>query len=195
MGIPEHEKVEKLLRAIRDGDEAAVDQLFAVVYDELRYIADRKLLHEKRHEVMNVTSLVHEAYLKLARDEVHYWENRRHFFAAAAEAMRRILVDKARRQRRTKRRGGESLESLGGDVIDRKTRLSPDELLDLNDALGKLEKLDRRKAQVVKFRFFLGLSIEETAEHLGIAIRTINADWDLSKAWLKREMTKGDTPR
>jgi RNA polymerase sigma factor (TIGR02999 family) len=185
--------VTRVLSAMEQGDPHAAEQLLPLVYDELRKLAAQKLLHEKPGQTLQATALVHEAYLRLVDvEKVQNWDNRGHFFAAAAEAMRRILVDTAR-QRRSQRRGGaakrQSLDSLeaAGPAPD-------DTLLAVDEALERLQKLDPSRAELVKLRYFGGLTIPEAAQALGISIPTANRYWAYARAWLHEELASGDGP-
>jgi RNA polymerase sigma factor (TIGR02999 family) len=177
-----------ILAKIESGDRLATEQLLPLVYEELRQLAAAKLAHERPGMTLQATALVHEAYVRLVDQSVpQQWENQRHFFAAAAEAMRRILVDSARRKLRRKRGGDRSCVDLNdvADVVD-----SPgDDLLDLHDALAKLEKVDATSADLVKLRYFAGLSIPEIAELVRMSPRTVDRRWAFARAWLHREMT------
>ena len=177
-----------VLAKIESGDPAAAEKLLPLVYDELRQLAAAKLAHERPGHTLQATALVHEAYLRLvAVEKAQSWDSRRHFFAAAAEAMRRILVDSARRKRRRKRDGDRHRVDLTdvADVVD-----SPgDDLLDLHEALTKLEHEDPTSANLVKLKYFAGLSIPEIAELVKMSPRTIDRRWAFARAWLHREMT------
>jgi RNA polymerase sigma factor (TIGR02999 family) len=180
-------EVTGILSAIEQGEQHAAEQLLPLVYDELRKLAAQKLAQEKPGQTLQATALVHEAYLRLVDvDKAEHWESRGHFFAAAAEAMRRILIDKARR-RRSRRHGGEAkhrtLEGLEAAVP-----ASDDELLAVNEALERLEKLDPRKAELVKLRYFGGLTIPEAAQALGVSVTTANRYWAYARAWLHEEL-------
>lgn len=188
--------VTQLLQSIASGDRLAANELLPLVYNELRQLAGRRLASEPPGQTLQPTALVHEAYLRLVRSpqgaeaasagEIDRWEGRGHFFAAAAEAMRRILVERARAKLRIKR-GGEldrvpfDEQAVAGPEVDER-------LIDLDAALDKLERKDSRKAQLVKLRYFTGLTITQAAEALGIAESTANRDWEFAKAWLLREM-------
>jgi RNA polymerase sigma factor (TIGR02999 family) len=180
-------EVTRILSAIEEGDPTAAEQLLPLVYDELRALAAVKMAHESPGETLQATALVHEAYLRLVdRDQAQHWNSRGHFFAAAAEAMRRILVDRARHKRSLKAGGNLRRQELpdlaapaGEDRVD---------LLALDEALEKLERHDPRPAQVVKLRFFAGLTIDDAAQTLGIATSTADSDWAYARSWLRLEM-------
>ena len=177
-----------ILQAIDAGDAKAADQLLGLVYDELRHLAARKLAKEAPGQTLQPTALVHEAWLKLVGADNRKFENRGHFFAAAAEAMRRILIDRARR-RLTQRHGG------GYERVDlEESRLvAPDtdeQLLVIDEALEKLVKDYPQQAQVVKLRYFAGMTNEETAQLLGLSVSTIKNYWAFSRAWLFDEIRK-----
>jgi RNA polymerase sigma factor (TIGR02999 family) len=175
--------------SMMDGrDPRAVEQLLALVYDELRKLAAHRLAREKPGQTLQATALVHEAYLKLVgTDRDKPWDGRGHFFAAAAEAMRRILIDRARERARQKR-GGSGGNGAHRQRIDLKALVSydaaPDELIDLDDALTGLMSVDARAASLVKLRLFAGLSIDEAAAALGIVRRTAQRDWVFARTWL-----------
>jgi RNA polymerase sigma factor (TIGR02999 family) len=176
-----------ILSSIEQGHAHAAEALLPLVYDELRKLAAQKLAQEKPEQTLEATALVHEAYIRLVDGEkVQHWDSRGHFFAAAAEAMRRILVDHAR-QRRSQRRGGaakrRSLESLEAAVP-----APDDELLAVDEALERLHQLDPPKAELVKLRYFAGLTIPEAAQALGISVPTANRYWAYARAWLHEEL-------
>src|SRR5262249_18018559 len=163
--------VTRILSAIEQGDSHAAEQLLPLVYDELRKLAAQKLAQEKPGQTLQATALVHDAYLRLVgREDAERWDNRGHFFAAAAEAMRRILVENARRKGTDKRGGGLVRHELDG--LELATPELGEELLALDEALGRLEEKDPVKAQLVKLRHFAGLTIDEAAPALGISIAT-----------------------
>lgn len=176
--------------AWRGGEDAAFEKLLSRVYADLRRMAGAQLAHERSGHTLQPTALVHEVYLRLAREKKISWKNRAHFFGACAGMMRRILVDHARRRQARKRSGistvalGEFTEGLRGvsDAVD---------LIALDRALECLESLSPRQCRVVEMRFFAGLSIEETAESLGVASRTVKLDWTKARAWLHHELTRG----
>jgi RNA polymerase sigma factor (TIGR02999 family) len=176
-------EVRRILSAIEQGDPKAAAQLLPLVYDELRRLAAQRLAQEKPGQTLQPTALVHEAYLRLVDGtQVQVWNSRGHFFAAAAEAMRRILVDTARRKRRPKHGGGRRrlpLEPLDLPADDR-----ADDLIALNDALDELARREPAKAELVKLRYFAGLSLEEAASCLGISPVTAKRYWAVARAWL-----------
>jgi RNA polymerase sigma factor (TIGR02999 family) len=179
--------VTRILTMIHQGDPSAADRLLPIVYDELRQLATQRLSHEKPGQTLQGTALVHEAYLRLVDRDAREaaWDNRRHFFAAAAEAMRRILVDAARRKKSV--RAGGDMQKVGLTIAQPAGRSTVD-LIELNDALDLLAKQDRRKAELVKLRYFAGLTIEQAAETLGVSVGTANNDWAYAKTWLRRQM-------
>jgi len=179
--------VTRILCAIERGDGRAAEQLLPLVYDELRKLAAVKLAREKPGQTLQATALVHEAYIRLVDQTTpQRWENSRHFFAAAAEAMRRILVDNARRKLALKRGGGQSGVTL--DQIAPAINPPGDDLLALDEALAVLEAKDRIKAEVVKLRFFAGLTMAETAATLGISASTADNYWTYARAWLRVQL-------
>jgi RNA polymerase sigma factor (TIGR02999 family) len=179
--------VTRILSQIETGGPSVVQQLLPLVYDELRKLAAAKLAQEKPGQTIQATALVHEAYLRLVDGvEEQSWDSRGHFFAAAAEAMRRILVENARRKLSLKRGGGLMRHAL--DDIQLAAPELGEELLALDRALERLEARDSVKAQVVKLRHFAGLSIEQTAQALGVSVTTANRYWAYARAWLHREI-------
>jgi RNA polymerase sigma factor (TIGR02999 family) len=182
------DSVTQLLAAAATGDEAANARFLAVVYRELRQLAAAKMAREQPGQTLQPTALVHEAWLKLVdRDGHAHFENRLHFFGAAAEAMRRILVDRARRRRAARHGAGHRPVDL--DDLDIAAPAKDDEIVAVHEALDRLATHDSRKAALVKLRYFSGLSIDETAELLGISAPTAKRDWLYARAWLFREMT------
>ncbi len=175
-----------LLAAAREGERAAVDAVFAAVYAELRRIAHGQLRRTPHGATLRTTAIVHEAYLKLVRHESVRWEDRGHFFAVAALAMRQILVSYARRFLAEKRGAGAQRVTLEDVEIPVEERAA--ELLALDEALARLAERDPRLAQVVELRFFAGLSVEETAQALGIGERTVKRDWQFARTYLHREL-------
>jgi RNA polymerase sigma factor (TIGR02999 family) len=180
--------VTQLLNSIRAGEPAATDELLPIVYEELRQIAARRLARESAQQTLQPTALVHEAYLRLVGTGSQDWENRAHFFAAAAEAMRRILIDTARSKQRLKRgAGGERFELSEHDRI---VLPLADDLLDLNEALARLEKAHPVKANVVKLKFFAGMTTAEIATVLSLSVATVERHWAFARAWLHNDLQK-----
>ena len=180
-------EVTRILSAIEQGEAHAADQLLPLVYDELRRLAARKLAQEKPGHTLQPTALVHEAYLRLVdTDEAHQWDSRRHFFAAAAEAMRRILIESARRKK-SLRQGGEQVR-VELDEAHASSDRPGEDVLAVNEALEQLAQIDAQAAELVKLRFFAGLSIEEAAAGLGIPARTAYRTWSFARAWLYRRL-------
>ena len=183
--------VTRILNAIEQGDTTATDELLPLVYEELRVLASQKLVQERPGHTLQPTALVHEAYLRLLGPEQAKWanwQNRGHFFAAAAEAMRRILIDNARRKQRQKRGGAHRRVEL--DEIDVGEQRRSDELLALDEALTRLAEQDPAAAELVKLRYFSGLTLEEIAQIQGKSRRTIATHWTYARAWLHREIIK-----
>jgi RNA polymerase sigma factor (TIGR02999 family) len=186
---PPMNDVTRILLAIERGDPTAAEQLLALVYDELRKLAAQKLAREKPGQTLQPTALVNEVYLRLVGGRGNLrWNDRGHFFAAAAEAMRSILVGNARRKRRAKHGGGRHRLPLNDDV----PAPAEDDLLALDELLTQLAVDDREAAEVVKLRYFAGLSVEEAAESLGIARATAYRHWAFARAWLLQEMDGGE---
>jgi RNA polymerase sigma factor (TIGR02999 family) len=183
--------VTRILNAMERGDAKATDELLPLVYEELRLLAAQKLAHEKPGQTLQATALVHEAYLRLVGDEPRSWENRGHFFAAAAEAMRRILIENARRKNRLKRGGDRHQVDLNDAAMPLETGIPMEDLLSLDEALKRLEEWDRTKAELVKLRFFGGLTCEQAAKALGISNSAAEEHWAYARAWLRLEMMDG----
>lgn len=195
--------VTRILTQIESGDPSAAEQLLPLVYDELRKLAAARLAQEKPGQSLQATALVHEAYLRLVAspgrdtssashgresgEAEQHWNSRGHFFGAAAEAMRRILVDQARRKREVKH-GGE-LQRVAIDGLEPIAAGPSDDLLALDESLGRLEALDPLAASVVKLRYFGGLSMPEAAESLGIPLRTAERNWTYARTWLHRDLS------
>jgi len=171
-----------LLNAIEAGDPKAADQLLPLVYEELRRLAAAKMAQEKPGQTLQATALVHEAWLRLAGGGRQSWDSRRHYFAAAAESMRRILVEKARRRLRIRHGGG--LERVDLDDVEIPAGVREEQLVAMDEALVRLEREDPNRAEVVKLRYFVGLTNRETAEAMGISEATVERHWSFAKAWL-----------
>ena len=180
------EPVTVLLQQWRDGDQAALDALTPIVYDELRRLAASYLRRERDGHTLQPTALLHEAYVKLANQQDKDWKNRAHFFGVAAHLMRQILVDHARGRNREKRGAGMAKVQLN-EALDA-SQERPEILVQLDDALNELAKFDERKAKVVEMRFFAGMSVEETAEALSISVATVGREQRMAEAWLGRLM-------
>jgi RNA polymerase sigma factor (TIGR02999 family) len=184
--------VTQILSAIEQGDPQASEQLLPLVYDELRKLAAQKLAQERPGQTLQATALVHEAYIRLVDvEEVQHWNSRGHFFAAAAEAMRRILIENARRKGRLKHGAGHQRVDLEG--LELAVELPVDNLLALDEALNELAKRDPQTAQLVQLHCYAGLSIEQSADLLGLSARTAYRDWSYARAWLYRKIA-GDEP-
>lgn len=181
--------VTRILKAIEEGDPTAADELLPLVYQELRKLAASKLSHEKPGQTIQATVLVHEAWLRLVGSEVDvHWNGRGHFFTAAAQAMQRILVESARRKKRLKAGGkyqrvslSEAAATVQGSSVD---------VLAVDEALEKLDQQDHRKAELVRLRFFAGLTLPEAARALGISVSTADNDWAYAKTWLRLELAE-----
>lgn len=187
MSDAQPQDVTRLLAAIESGEAGATERLLPLVYDELRRLARQRMARERPDRVPQPTSLVHEAYLRLVREPDIHWSNRAHFFAASAEAMRRIVIERVRKAGRLRHGGGHAQVPLDDDLAAAPER--SDELLALDEALTRLEALDRRMSGIVKLRYFAGLSVDETADALGISPRTVDREWTAARAWLFRELT------
>jgi RNA polymerase sigma factor (TIGR02999 family) len=181
--------VTRILNAIEQGDEKAADRLLPLVYEELRRLAAHKMSHEPPGQTLQATALVHEAYIRLVGEEAQNWGSRTHFFSAAAEAMRRILVDNARRKQRLKRGGGQ--QKLGLEDAEITIEAFSDDLIALDEALAKLASTDKVKADLVKLRYFAGLTLGQTAGILGLSQTTAKRHWTYARAWLYRQITAG----
>lgn len=182
-------QITQLLKDWNEGDRAALDELMPLVYGELRRQASRYLRKERQGHTLQTTALIHETYLKLVGQNEVEWQNRNHFFAIASTAMRRILVDHARTRHREKR-GGDAEDLLLDEALLIQTEQKTVDLVDLDEALVRLERLDRRQAKVVELRFFSGLTNEEAAGVLGVSIATVRNDWAMAKAWLHIQIGK-----
>ena len=196
MSISKQESVTRLLQALKDGDDSALDDLFEQVYEELRVMAHNKRKHwVGKDYTLNTTALVHEAYIKLTDNSQHDWNSRAHFMGVAAKAMRHILINYAEK-RRTKKRGGEvkkvSLEEQRAhidDVIEMSDEQA-DKLLAIEQAIKKLEKNNERQVRIIECKFFGGMTNDETAETLGVSKATVKRDWAMAQAWLHREASQ-----
>ncbi|HVP72211.1 MAG TPA: sigma-70 family RNA polymerase sigma factor [Phycisphaerales bacterium] len=174
--------------SIRQGHASAADRLLPLLYDELHRLAESFLRHERVNHTLQPTALVHEAYLRMVRQDRTDWQNRAHFCAVAAQAMRRILLSHAR-DRAAAKRGGKALRvTLSDSDVAATPGLNDVDLLALDDALGRLAALDDRQARVVELRFFGGLTVEQAAEVLGVSPRSVKADWQMAKAWLYTQL-------
>ena len=182
--------VTRILNAIEKGDSQATNELLPLIYEELRILAAQKLSHEQPGQTLQATALVHEAYIRLVREDDRNWDNRGHFFTAAAEAMRRILVDVARRKK-SQKYGGDR-QRLDLDNLRVSSNSQPDDLIGLDEALTKLTNQDPEAADLVKLHYFGGLTLEQAAKMKGISRRTAARYWKYARLWLYREMTKGD---
>jgi RNA polymerase sigma factor (TIGR02999 family) len=181
------ENVTQLLIDWSKGDKEALDNLVPLVYDELRRQAARYLRHERAGHTLQTTALIHEAYLRLVDQRNVHWQNRAHFFGIAAQMMRRILVDHARTKKRAKRGGSDIRVSFSEATLK-----APDQDLDivaLDEALEHLAAIDEQQSKIVELRFFSGLTVEETAEVMGISAATVKRNWSMAKAWLHREIS------
>jgi RNA polymerase sigma factor (TIGR02999 family) len=186
------DEVARLLAAVRRGDDAALQPLFTIVYNELKTLAHSRRRHWVGDQTLDTTALVHEAYLKLVRADASAWQDRAHLLAIASTAMRQILVNYAERRLGEKRGGGAQHLSL--DDVNPVAREASEELIALHESLIRLDAVDRRKRQVLEHRFFAGLSIEETAEVLQVSPATVKRDWALALAWLRRDLGDEHAP-
>jgi len=175
-----------ILRRIEQGDPHAANELLPLVYEELRKLAAQKMAHEQPGQTLQATALVHEAWLRLGGDDQPEWQNRAHFFAAAAEAMCRILIENARRKKFLRHGGG--VERVPLDGLELAGSMEDDQLLALHEALNLLAGHDAQKAELVKLRFFAGLTNAQAAEVLGVSEPTVKRHWAYARAWLFREM-------
>jgi RNA polymerase sigma-70 factor (ECF subfamily) len=186
------DEITEMLRAWGEGDREALEALVPRVYDELHRQAHRYLQGERHNHTLQTSALINEAYIRLAGQRDVQWQNRTHFFGIAASIMRRILVDYARTQQRVKRGGNEEdlpldvALSVVADITNEQTKI---DLILLNSALDKLSEIDERLARIVELRYFSGLTLEETARVLDVSEMTVKRDWNLAKAWLRREIT------
>ena len=183
--------VTRILSAIEQGDQKASEQLLPLVYEELRKLAAQRMAQENPGQTLQATALVHEAYMRLVNNKkAQHWDSHGHFFAAAAEAMRRILIDHARHKKSLKHGGNKRRVEL--DLIELAVNVPSSELLRLDDALAKLEQKDKLKADLVKLRYFAGLSNQQAAEALGISSATADNYWAYARSWLRLEIARED---
>jgi RNA polymerase sigma factor (TIGR02999 family) len=179
-----------VLEAVRSGQDGAEDRLFDLVYHELRRMAHARMARERPGQTLQTTALVHEAFLKLQRGGDPGWENRRHFFGAAARAMRQILIDRALKKRAARHGGDVERVPLDDNIPDAER---PEDLLALDEALDRLAADRPKHAEVVLYRYFLGLTIKDTAELLEVATGTVDNRWAFAKAWLRREVGRHES--
>ena len=179
------DQITLLLADITAGDERAVNLLMPLVYEELRSMAGNKLRHERINQTLNATALVHEAYLQLVDQHSVSWQNRAHFFAIAARAMRRIIINYANEKLAQKRGGDAEILTLNEETVG--FEVHPEELLTLDDALDRLEKMSPRQAKVVEYWLFVGLTHEDIAQLLDVSVPSVRRDWRLARAWLAKE--------
>ena len=190
------QEVTRLLNNWANGDQSAVDELMPLVYAELRRMAKRSMRSQNAGHTLQTTALINEAYVKLVNQKEKHWKNRAHFFGVAAQAMRHILVDYARSRQSAKRGGDFRIVSVeeSATISDEAGTISEEriiEIIEINDALNTLARIDKRKTQIVELKFFGGLSIEEIATFLNVSPKTVKRDWQLARMWLLREL-KGD---
>lgn len=185
----QHE-VTRVLQALSQGDPKSTEVLIPLVYNELRHLAAHRLAHERAGQTLQATALVHEAYLRLLAPAEQTWANRRHFFSAAAEAMRRIMIESARRKHAIKRGGDMERSDIDVDEIP----FSPTsvDLLELNEAIQELDKVDHTAAELVKLRYFAGLTMHQIAEVFGVSLRTAENLWAFARTWLYEELSGED---
>ena len=179
-------EITQMLLRVTDGNKEAVNSLFPIVYNELQKMAQNQLKYERKGHTINATSLVHEAYFKLIDQKNVVWQNKAHFFGIAAQAMRRILINYAVSKSAQKRGSGIPEITLIDNI--EQTVIKPEELLDLDTALNKLEKLSERQSKIIEYWFFVGLTHEEIAEVLGVSLPTVRRNWRMARAWLSREL-------
>ena len=184
--------VTRILDRVQQGDPKAAEELLPLVYEELRRLAAARMAQEAPGQTLQPTALVHEAWLRLAGSEKQSWRDRRHFFGAAAEAMRRILIDNARRKGRV--RHGKGLVRVDLDQVDLAIQAEDESLLAVDEALSKLAAEDPAKAELVKLRYYVGLSIPEAGQALGLSESTAKRYWNYARAWLYSELKQGENP-
>lgn len=188
MGTGGASDITAILKAYSDGDRSAVNEILPIIYDELRRIARAQLRNERLDHTLQPTALVHEAYIKLIDQDRVRWQNRAHFFGIASKIMRRILLDHARKHAATKRGRGQKLQ-LDEELAKLSLPEEPARLVELDEALERLAEFDEAKARIVELRYFGGLSVEETAEVVGVSEITVKRHWRLAKAWLFGELS------
>jgi len=184
--VPDRTDLTAILNRAGQGDESAVNRLLPLVYDELRALAQHMLQQERPGHTLQATALVHEAYMRLVKQDAIEWRGRGHFFAAASQAIRRILVDHARAHRAAKRGGDADRLELAGSLVA-SPEAGPD-LIALDEALERLAQQHPRQAQIVSMRFFGGFTLQEIAEYLDVSPRCVDGDWSVARAWLRREL-------
>lgn len=192
METPPASEVTRLLVAWRDGQQEALDQLMPLIYQELKQLARGYLRGERADHTLQPTALIHEAYIRLADQRLPQWQNRAHFYGIAARVMRQILVDHARRHHASKRGSDQQRVPLDEAIVFTEDRAA--DVVALDGALKELAAFDERKCRVIELRFFGGLSLEETAEALGISVATVGRELRLASAWLHRQMSEGVDP-
>jgi RNA polymerase sigma factor (TIGR02999 family) len=183
--------VTRILNAIERGDAKATDELLPLIYEELRILAAQKLSRERPGQTLQATALVHEVYLRLVGEDSQNWSSRGQFLAAAAEAMRRILIDNARRKKSLKRGGGQERVNLDDILVTDERGTAVDDLLALDEALERLSQIDPKVTDLVKLRFFAGLTGAQAAQALGISHNTADAYWAYARAWLRLAIDRG----
>ncbi len=179
-------QITPLLRQMAEGDDGAANRLLEVVYDDLRRMAAGKMAREPSGQTLQATALVHEAWLRIGGDMQPTWQNRAHFYSAAAEAMRRILIERARRRQAVRHGGGQA--RLNVDDLELSQAVPDARILAVSDALERLAAEDAKKAELVKLRYFLGLSLQEATEVMGISVPTATRWWAFARAWLAKEI-------
>lgn len=185
--MPESGDVTRMLGELRAGKHDVAEQLVPLIYDELRRIAGAQMRRERAGHTLQATAVVHEAYMRLAGEQVD-WQNRAHFFAIAARTMRRVLMDYARQHRAGKRGGDNSKKvEIDAELLVAQDRL--DDVVAIDEILGRLARMDPEQARIVELRFFAGLNVDETAEVMGISSSTVKREWSMAKAWLDRELS------
>ena len=180
--------ITQLLGEVSEGNKNAVDALMPLVYSGLQQIAQRHLRGERANHTLNTTALVHEAYMKLVDQSRVTWQNRAHFYDISSQALSRILINYAESRNAQKRGGGQPIATFNEEAYQKEARA--DDLLALDEALTRLEKLNERQSRIVEFRFFGGLTQEEIAEALGVSVATVRLDWRMARAWLSRELSQ-----